>query len=442
MSIPISSTPYARALYDYNAAGNINKNGHSDVSFRKGEFVEILTQKPFGGWMLGKLESTETIGYFPMNYFQMNVYKTRNSNVPVIVLHDYVSSGHLLSNGDKDLSVRKGEVIYQIDPNINNGWIRVKGNNNGEVGVIPASYVAKLSSIEADPALPQQKIDKNNDTNIPTSLWNQNSQDQQTITPPSSSDHPTTQQPSSNNVVPSSQDIVIPAVRMCSYSAPTPSKTTSTTKHAYDLPHQSPFYSNMLPASRPPLAKASSQMHISELTKELSLILQERRRNSNHETSSEIFPGETSQENNPRIPTPIPSRKPVPPLSPKPAFLIEEILQEHDQRNTSEDGSGNMSLPGLVSDDPHPIVSPRSPRGPIPVPVGVPSSCVKCGKAGHWGDSCPEGEEEKQEEGVTFTYHKGKMMIKAATKERLIEGLYSEKIATYGTPMKMQILTS
>lgn len=48
-------------------------------------------------------------------------------------------------------------------------------------------------------------------------------------------------------------------------------------------------------------------------------------------------------------------------------------------------------------------------------------------------DDCPEEDKEEQEEGITFVTHRDKLMIKAATLEKLVEKLYSENLGTAGT---------
>lgn len=60
-------------------------------------------------------------------------------------LYDYSSTNLVMSNGDKDLSFQKGDLMTFLE-NCPNDWLRVE--RKGVKGVIPKSFVRKVMSSE------------------------------------------------------------------------------------------------------------------------------------------------------------------------------------------------------------------------------------------------------------------------------------------------------
>jgi len=67
-SVATANTPpavYARALYDYTARGQRNAYGEIDLSFKKGDLLLVIQERP-NGWMKGAMNGVE--GLIPGNY--------------------------------------------------------------------------------------------------------------------------------------------------------------------------------------------------------------------------------------------------------------------------------------------------------------------------------------------------------------------------------------
>lgn len=58
-----------------------------------------------------------------------------------VALYNYTSGGHVMSSGDRDLSIKKGQICTIVGPPIK-GWIKVEVN--GEQGMVPVNYLQRI----------------------------------------------------------------------------------------------------------------------------------------------------------------------------------------------------------------------------------------------------------------------------------------------------------
>eukprot|EP01114_Cavostelium_apophysatum_P011726 TRINITY_DN2614_c0_g1_i1.p1 TRINITY_DN2614_c0_g1~~TRINITY_DN2614_c0_g1_i1.p1 ORF type:complete len:1239 (-),score=341.51 TRINITY_DN2614_c0_g1_i1:57-3773(-) len=112
--------------------------------------------------------------------------------------------------------------------------------------------------------------------------------------------------------------------------------------------------------------------------------------------------------------SPPPQRPPA--TSPKALTLDRQKVSFND--NDGEEEPRLLALPTDEKPKSEPVRTLRVPN------------CSKCGKKGHFASSCEADDTEVQAEGITFTEHRGKAMIKAATLDKLIERLYIDSVGT------------
>ena len=88
------------------------------------------------GWVKGRLESGQ-IGYVPSNYVKKVAQRGQER---VIVIEDYGATGIKTANGDRDMTVHKGDILAVIEM-LPNGW--VKAELGQMIGLVPVRIVAK-----------------------------------------------------------------------------------------------------------------------------------------------------------------------------------------------------------------------------------------------------------------------------------------------------------
>lgn len=137
------------AIYDY------TKQIEDEVDLHAGEEVTIIEQDKGDGWV--KVSCSSGTGLVPANYLEpssnttSNNYTTTTSNNNIFsspfvdnlkqakVIYDY--TGQM----DEELTVNQDDIVTFIE-NSEPGWIKVKNESTGKIGLIPESYVTYLST--------------------------------------------------------------------------------------------------------------------------------------------------------------------------------------------------------------------------------------------------------------------------------------------------------
>jgi len=138
------------AVYDY------AKQIDDEVDLHAGEEVTIIEQDKGDGWV--KVSCSSGTGLVPANYLEPSsntntsknyttaVSNNKNFCSPFVdnikqakVIYDYVSQM------DEELTVNQNDIVTFIE-NSEPGWIKVKNESNGKIGLIPESYVTYLST--------------------------------------------------------------------------------------------------------------------------------------------------------------------------------------------------------------------------------------------------------------------------------------------------------
>lgn len=107
----------------------------------------LLLETLATGWIKGKLERDNGVGYIPSNYVRKVISKPQSEYA--IAKLDYVASGLEMSNGEADISISKGEAMHVLDT-CANGWTRIELISNGTVGLVPESYIRRVGT-SSDP---------------------------------------------------------------------------------------------------------------------------------------------------------------------------------------------------------------------------------------------------------------------------------------------------
>jgi len=68
LQINLKNSVQVRALYDYTATGTPNSKGELDMSFKKGDVMKVIEERPGSAWVKAKLNKQE--GMVPANYVQ------------------------------------------------------------------------------------------------------------------------------------------------------------------------------------------------------------------------------------------------------------------------------------------------------------------------------------------------------------------------------------
>lgn len=58
-------------------------------------------------------------------------------------IYNYSAVGHIMSNGDVDISIVKGEICKIVSPPIM-GWIKIEVN--GTTGLVPENYIIEITN--------------------------------------------------------------------------------------------------------------------------------------------------------------------------------------------------------------------------------------------------------------------------------------------------------
>jgi len=140
--------PVMVAVYDY------TKQIDDEVNLRAGEEVTVIENDKGDGWI--KVSCSSGTGLVPANYLEpvkntnnnTSNYTTSNTNYrpsflnnikKAKVIYDY--TGQM----DEELTVTQDDIVTFIE-NSEPGWIKVKNERNGNIGLIPESYVEYIST--------------------------------------------------------------------------------------------------------------------------------------------------------------------------------------------------------------------------------------------------------------------------------------------------------
>eukprot|EP01119_Soliformovum_irregulare_P012562 TRINITY_DN326_c0_g1_i5.p1 TRINITY_DN326_c0_g1~~TRINITY_DN326_c0_g1_i5.p1 ORF type:complete len:1012 (+),score=277.58 TRINITY_DN326_c0_g1_i5:1134-4169(+) len=467
-----------KVLYDYTATGEFSRDGVSDVSIRKNESITILDSLS-PGWIKSKKQDG-TIGFIPSNYIK----KLVTNEAKATVLEDYIATGVRIA-GDCDLSVRRGDQIT-IKEMLPNGW--VKGEVNGKCGVIPAKYVSLGGSTSntvpsfgkvvppTKPSIMQpgsRRSEIMRPVNIPArpspaAPRLNASGEHPTNLPPNHASNPERQNAKDIPSDPTGSPIRSP-IPIHKYQPTHPSDPAREDRYEHRSPSstsgdvmRSPLYQSppvSPPRSPEPQVTVSSNYTPPEIT-----------RRPTRPPAPMIPTNVPTVPTNPSVPkmaVPPPSRpqavipesagnpasRPLsPPSSTKPAVnpaAERRILQPSASTPVvpavgfgpvKRSSEPEVDVKSAISRRPDRPTNAKQGMSPLARTLrtqregisidDVIAVCSKCRKKGHWTSHCPEGDEEMQDEGITFTSHKGKKVIKAATKEKLVERLYCEHLET------------
>ncbi|KAF9459216.1 hypothetical protein BDZ94DRAFT_1054751 [Collybia nuda] len=142
-ALPTEQTAKAEALYAYTASAN----DETELSFRKGEVLDILTQSDLW-WEARKADGT--IGIAPSNYLSLITTKSSLSLDEITLtediypyraqaLHAYAAS----AEDSTELSFKKGEIL-EILTNSDLWW--EARTANGKKGIAPSNYLELIGS--------------------------------------------------------------------------------------------------------------------------------------------------------------------------------------------------------------------------------------------------------------------------------------------------------
>ena len=143
------SFPLFVAKYSYSSRAD------EDMSFKKGDLLYIIN-KDEGDWWFAKAKGTGQEGYIPSNYVarkspedaksKSSTLPSEKSSIEEELTHPlFVGKYDYSSRTDNDLSFRKGELLYVMNPDEGDWWF-ARSKQTGQEGYIPSNYVAELKS--------------------------------------------------------------------------------------------------------------------------------------------------------------------------------------------------------------------------------------------------------------------------------------------------------
>lgn len=155
-----SKKSYWKVLYNYEATNNFQYNGYSDISVKKDELL-IDLENTYNGWAFVELENNSSIkGYIPLNYLKKEIIsdskKELNNNISTIIeknnskqfiaLNNYSTFYQNKKFNQKvPFTMKKGDILDEIDDNSENGFIKVKNKQN-IIGLVPENYLQPFIS--------------------------------------------------------------------------------------------------------------------------------------------------------------------------------------------------------------------------------------------------------------------------------------------------------
>ena len=155
-TLPVHSSLKEEPSYPlYVAKHSYSSRAHDDLSFKKGDLLYIINKDEGDRWF-AKTKETGQEGYISSYYVTKKSpedAKLKSSTLPSEKSSLEGELTHLLFVGiydfsaitDDDLSFRRGDLLYVMNPDEGDWWL-ARSKQTGQEGYIPRDYVTELKS--------------------------------------------------------------------------------------------------------------------------------------------------------------------------------------------------------------------------------------------------------------------------------------------------------